>query len=62
MIGDYVSNGDKEINKILENIDNISMLDDEEMKKMDFYELAYYVQTLNRIESLANDDDSDEVL
>ncbi len=55
-------NGDKEVNKILENIDNISMLDDEDLKKMDFYELAYYVQTLNQIDALANDDGSEGAL
>ena len=57
-----MNDSDKEFNKVLENIDNIPMLDDEDLKKMDFYELAYYVQSLNQIESLANDDESEGVL
>ena len=54
-----MSDNDKEFNKVLENIDNIPMLDDKDLKDMDFYELAYYVQSLNQIESLANDDESE---
>ncbi len=57
-----MNNSENDFNKVLENIDNIPMLDDEDLKKMDFYELAYYVQTLNQIDALANDDESDGVL
>lgn len=46
-----------EFNKLLENIDNIPMLDDGDLKNMDFYELAYYVQSLNQVEALANEDE-----
>lgn len=57
-----MNNSENDFNKVLENIDNIPMLDDEDLKKMNFYELAYYVQTLNQIDALANDDESDGVL
>ena len=57
-----MSDNDKEFNKVLENIDNIPMLDDKDLKDMDFYELAYYVQSLNQIESLANDDESEDAV
>ena len=50
-------NNNNEFNKLLENIDNIPMLDDENLKNMDFYELAYYVQSLNQVEALANEDE-----
>lgn len=57
-----MSDNNKEFNKVLENIDNIPMLDDKDLKDMDFYELAYYVQSLNQIESLANDDESEDAV
>lgn len=55
-------NDNNEIKKVLENIDNIPLLDDEDLKTMDFYELAYYAQALNQIDALANDTESDEVM
>ena len=55
-----MNDSDKNINKLLENIDNIPMLDDKDLKEMDFYELAYYVQSLNQLEDIV-DDESDGV-
>lgn len=45
-------NDEKKYQKMLTQIDNIELIPDKEIKNMDFYELAYYMQTLNLIDSL----------
>ncbi len=40
----------KEYKEFLEKIDNTEFISNEELDNMDFYELAYYVQSLNQIE------------
>ncbi len=46
---------EKEKNEELENfikkIDDIEFIPDKMLKDMDFYQLAYYVQTLNNVEN-----------
>ena len=41
--------------KFLKEIDNVELLSDEMLKDMDFYELAFYMQSLNQISLLDND-------
>ena len=45
-----------DVNDLLEKIDGIELIPDEELEKMDFYQLAYYMQTLNMIDSLDGND------
>lgn len=45
-------NNEKKYQKMLTQIDNIELIPNKEIKNMDFYELAYYMQTLNLIDSL----------
>ena len=51
---------DKDIKELKEKVDNIELVPDEELKNMDFYELAYYMQTLNMIDDLLNDEEDGE--
>ena len=44
-----------ERNEFLKKIDNIELVSDEELAKMDFYELAFYMQSLNQISLLGED-------
>jgi len=46
-------NNNKFNEKKLKKIDQIKLIPDEELENMDFYELAYYMQTLNMIDSLS---------
>ena len=43
-----------ELKDLLNQIDNVELIPDEELKNMDFYELAYYMQTLNAIDAIGN--------
>ena len=47
---------EKELNELLNKIDNIKLVSKDDLDKMDFYELCYYMQTLNTIDALANND------
>ena len=49
-------NKDKEFDELLKKIDNIKLVSNDDLDKMDFYELCYYMQTLNQIDALANND------
>ncbi len=53
-------NDEKEFDELLNNIDNIKLVNDEDFDKMDFYELCYYMQTLNNIDSLSLDEKGGE--
>lgn len=50
-----------DLDELKKNLDNIEEISDEDLKKMDFYETALYVQTLNQMEEiydeLGGDDD-----
>lgn len=49
----------KGIEELLKKIDNIELIPDEEIKNMDFYQLSYYMQTLNMIDSLEENKEED---
>ena len=51
---------DKTIEDVLTKIDNIELVPEEELKNMDFYELAYYMQTLNMIDSIDDEESEGE--
>ncbi len=53
-------NKEDKVNDLLKKIDNIQLVSKEDLKKMDFYELCYYMQTLNYIDSLSNEREGDE--
>lgn len=55
MDNDYLIN-----EELLKKIDNIELIPENELKNMDFYELAYYMQTLNIIDSLSQQEEGDE--
>ena len=42
----------KEYDELLKNIDEIELVPEEELENMDFYELAFYMQTLNQLSEL----------
>ena len=51
------SNKEKEIkqekyDELLKKIDDIELIPNDELKNMDFYQLSYYMQTLNMIDSI----------
>ena len=46
----------KNIDDLLNKIDNVKLIDEKELDNMDFYELCYYMQNLNIIDSLDGDD------
>ena len=52
---------EKDFTEMLNNIDNIDLIPEENLKDMDFYELAYYMQTLNMIDSLANNEEVGDI-
>ena len=41
----------EEVEKFIKKIDDIEFIPDKLLKDMDFYQLAYYVQTLNNVEN-----------
>lgn len=45
----------KNIDDLLEKIDNVKLIDEKELDNMNFYELCYYMQNLNIIDSLDGD-------
>lgn len=51
---------EKELEKIIKNVDDIELIPDEELENMDFYDLAYYIQTLNNIENIGKKEESGE--
>ena len=51
-----MNESDKQIEELLQRIDKIPLVPDEELDKMDFYELSYYMQVLNTIDSLDGED------
>lgn len=55
MDNDYLIN-----DELLKKIDNIELIPENELKNMDFYDLAYYMQTLNIIDSLSQQEEGDE--
>ena len=54
----YMENNlkEKEMERLLKKIDNTKLVKEEELDKMDFYELCYYMQNLNIIDTLDGDD------
>lgn len=50
----------KEYEELLKKIDDIELVSEEQLKDMDFYELAYYMQTLNQISTLDNNNVKEE--
>ena len=51
-----VNNNQNEIEELLKRINDIELVKEEDLKDMDFYELAYYMQNLNIIDSLDQED------
>lgn len=41
----------EELDNFIKKIDDIEFIPDKLLKDMDFYQLAYYVQTLNNVEN-----------
>lgn len=50
-----MNESEKNLDQILDTIDNIELIPEEEMNNMDFYELSYYMQTLNMIDSITEE-------
>jgi len=46
----------QKVDELLTKIDNTELVPDEEIKNMDFYDLAYYMQTLNMLDSLDDEE------
>ena len=55
-IGDSMNNNEENMNDLLEKIDSVKLIDEKELDNMNFYELCYYMQNLNIIDSLDGDD------
>ena len=55
IIGDNMNDSDKKVDELLKKIDDVQLVSEKEFKNMDFYELAYYMQTLNQIDELADE-------
>lgn len=51
-----MNDNDKKMDELLTKIDNIPLVPEEELDNMDFYDLCYYMQTLNVIDTLDGDD------
>ena len=51
---------EKELKDILKKVDDTELVPNEDLKDMDFYQLAYYMQTLNAIDALGNEEDETE--
>jgi hypothetical protein len=49
-----MNTSDKEMNELLGKIDDVELIPDSELENMDFYQLSYYMQTLNQIDALGN--------
>lgn len=47
---------DKDLDELIDKIKNTKLIDEEDLKNMDFYQLAYYYQTLNTIDSIDKED------
>ena len=47
---------DISMDNVLQEIDNTKLVSEEELDNMDFYELCYYMQNLNIIDTLDGDD------
>ena len=50
------NNSGKKVDELLKKIDDIELVSEDELNDMDFYELAYYMQNLNIIDSLNQED------
>ncbi len=44
---------EKKLEDVLKEIDDIELIPKEKLAEMDFYELSYYMQVLNTIDSLS---------
>ena len=53
-------NEDNEVEALKQKIDQVELVPDEELKNMDIYELAYYMQTLNALDDIFEDNDGGE--
>ena len=51
---------DQELKDLLKTLDNTELVPDEMLDDMDFYQLAYYMQTLNALDAMSDDDNSEE--
>ena len=51
-----MNDDDKGMDELLEIIDNIQLIPEENLDNMDLYELCYYMQNLNLIDTLDGDD------
>ena len=50
---------DESIESLNKELEQIELVPEEELKNMDFYQLAYYMQTLNTLDEV-NDDEEGE--
>lgn len=50
-----MNNNIENIDDLLNKIDNVKLVDEKELDNMNFYELCYYMQNLNIIDSLDGD-------
>ena len=53
---DNQNNNQNKVDELLKKIDDIELVKEEDLKDLDFYELAYYMQNLNIIDSLNQED------
>ena len=57
-------NNEQELKDLLKKLDEKALIPDEMIDDMDFYQLAYYMQTLNALDSLSEEntegDEDDE--
>ena len=64
VLGIFITHGHydhfKQIEELLKKFDNIETIDDNDLKEMDFYEVASYLQTLNQVENLYDEIKGDE--
>lgn len=56
-----MNENNKKLNELLETINNVELLSTDDLKEMDFYQLAYYMQTLNLLDSI-NEEEKKETL
>lgn len=47
---------DKNIDELFKKIDDVDLISNEQLDKMNFYDLCYYMQTLNLIDSLSSNE------
>jgi len=50
----------KEYDELLKKVDDVEFVPEEKLEEMDFYELAYYMQTLNQVSKLGDDESREE--